>query len=152
MRTRSAAESSGPLTARDPRVIDHSIFEVCGRIRTTPILVLTGPHREEPHHAGLTRPENTRSLCHRDSGVPAIRGRRRDPIPAFVGYTERADVAGRPAFNTPIPINSIDEYHTFFGGPPKPTFRFDDGSELDFDVRFPDIDVAGEAKNETPTK
>ena len=73
-------------------------------------------------------------------------------IPAFVGYTERAEVAGRPAFNTPIPINSIDEYHTFFGGPPKPTFRFDDGSELDFDVRFPDIDVAGEAKNETPTK
>ena len=73
-------------------------------------------------------------------------------ILAFVGYTERADVAGRPAFNTPIPINSIDEYHTFFGGPPKPTFRFDDGSELDFDVRFPDIDVAGEAENETPTK
>ena len=46
-------------------------------------------------------------------------------IPAFVGYTERAEVAGRPAFNTPIPMNSIDEYHTFFGGPCRsPIFRW----------------------------
>ena len=74
-------------------------------------------------------------------------------IPAFVGYTERAEVGGRPAFNTPIPITSIDEYHTFFGGAPlpifgnspKPIFTFVSGTETDFDVKFAGTDDTGQA-------
>ena len=66
-------------------------------------------------------------------------------IPAFVGYTERAAVGGRPAFGTPISITSIDEYHTYFGGAAKSIFRFDDGTEQDFDVKFAALDVTGKA-------
>lgn len=70
-------------------------------------------------------------------------------IPAFVGYTERAEVGGRPAFGTPISITSIDEYHACFGGAPKSIFRFDDGTEQDFDVKCAAIDATGKATDAT---
>ena len=64
-------------------------------------------------------------------------------IPAFVGYTAHADVSGRPAYGTPIPVNSIDEFHTYFGGAPKSVFRFDAAPANDYDVLFSDIDGNG---------
>jgi Bacteriophage tail sheath protein len=70
-------------------------------------------------------------------------------IPAFVGYTERAEVGGQPAIGIPIPIASIDEYHRFFGGPPEPMFTFTEGTKDDFDVAFAGIDATG--KSEAPS-
>jgi hypothetical protein len=72
-------------------------------------------------------------------------------IPAFVGYTERAEAGGRPAFGIPIPIASIEEYHTFFGGPPKSIFTFEDGSEQDYDLQFAGIDATGKAAATGPS-
>jgi phage tail sheath protein FI len=78
-------------------------------------------------------------------------------IPAFVGYTETAEVGGRPSYNIPIPIASLDEYHRFFGGPPKTKFTFTEGSEDDFDVKFAGIDATGKSETSsfrklTPTE
>jgi phage tail sheath protein FI len=66
-------------------------------------------------------------------------------VPAFVGYTERAEAGNRPAFNTPIPIASIDEYHAFFGGAPESVFTFEEGNEGDYDLQFADIGPDGVA-------
>ena len=43
-------------------------------------------------------------------------------VPAFIGYTEKADNQGRSLANRPWRITSLSEYHTYFGGAPKPLF------------------------------
>ena len=43
-------------------------------------------------------------------------------VPAFIGYTERADNQGRSLTNRPWRITSMSEYHTYFGGAPSPLF------------------------------
>ena len=43
-------------------------------------------------------------------------------LPAFVGYTERADVDGQPAPFRPTLIDSLAEFQQQFGGPPMTTF------------------------------
>lgn len=40
-------------------------------------------------------------------------------IPAFIGYTEKADNGGKPLRNKPTRITSIEEYMQFFGGAPR---------------------------------
>lgn len=40
-------------------------------------------------------------------------------IPAFIGYTEKADNRGKSLLNKPTRITSIEEYMLFFGGAPK---------------------------------
>ena len=37
-------------------------------------------------------------------------------IPAFIGYTEKAEVSGRPIPNTPVKIESLADFEMFFGG------------------------------------
>ena len=37
-------------------------------------------------------------------------------VPAFIGYTEKAERQGKPVFNQPISLSSIAEYETTFGG------------------------------------
>ena len=49
-------------------------------------------------------------------------------VPAFIGYTERADNKGRALANKPWPIASMAEYHTYFGGPPTPLFDMTAGA------------------------
>jgi Bacteriophage tail sheath protein len=66
-------------------------------------------------------------------------------IPAFVGYTERCEAGGRPAYGIPIPIASIEEYHTFFGGAPKSIFTFEEGTEQDYDLQFAGLEATGKA-------
>ena len=44
-------------------------------------------------------------------------------VPAFIGYTEKADNQGRSLANRPWRITSMSEYHAYFGGAPKPLFR-----------------------------
>lgn len=43
-------------------------------------------------------------------------------VPAFVGYTEKADNHNTPLNLKPWRISSMAEYHQYFGGPPKPLF------------------------------
>jgi phage tail sheath protein FI len=44
-------------------------------------------------------------------------------VPAFIGYTERAENGGKSLLNKPMRITSIGEYNQFFGGSPK--YQFD---------------------------
>jgi len=43
-------------------------------------------------------------------------------VPAFVGYTERADNRGKPLTKRPWKITSMAEYELYFGGPPASKF------------------------------
>jgi phage tail sheath protein FI len=45
-------------------------------------------------------------------------------IPAFVGYTETAEVDSKPAYLLPIEIASLADYQTYFGGAFNPVFEF----------------------------
>ena len=45
-------------------------------------------------------------------------------VPAFIGYTERAEIAGVPATNVAVRIASMMEYAQYFGGAPVPRFKF----------------------------
>ena len=44
-------------------------------------------------------------------------------VPAFIGYTEKADNKGRSLSNRPWRITSLSEYLTYFGGPPHMVFN-----------------------------
>jgi phage tail sheath protein FI len=44
-------------------------------------------------------------------------------VPAFIGYTEKADNAGMSLQNKPWPITSMAEFHQYFGGGPHPLFE-----------------------------
>ena len=46
-------------------------------------------------------------------------------VPAFVGYTERAEFKGKPLANVPFKVTSMSEFETAFGGPAKPRFRIE---------------------------
>lgn len=43
-------------------------------------------------------------------------------IPAFIGYTEKAEQNGKSLINTPTLINSLSEYDQYFGGAPESKF------------------------------
>ncbi|HET7792828.1 MAG TPA: phage tail sheath family protein, partial [Rhizobacter sp.] len=44
-------------------------------------------------------------------------------VPAFIGYTERADNRGKPLTGKPWRITSMAEYHQYFGFGPTPRFE-----------------------------
>jgi phage tail sheath protein FI len=44
-------------------------------------------------------------------------------VPAFIGYTEKAEYKGQDLRNKPWRIDSMTEYIACFGGPPSITFR-----------------------------
>lgn len=43
-------------------------------------------------------------------------------IPAFIGYTEKAERNGKSLINQPLLINSLSEYNRYFGGAPEYQF------------------------------
>ncbi|BDD09404.1 hypothetical protein FUAX_18360 [Fulvitalea axinellae] len=43
-------------------------------------------------------------------------------VPAFIGYTERAENAGKPLDGMPVRITSLAEFNQYFGGPAPSTF------------------------------
>src|SRR6056297_385097 len=64
-------------------------------------------------------------------------------VPAFIGYTERADLAnGKSAIKKPIKIKSMSEYFAYFGGDIETKYELTQGSVDDFAVKV------GEAGNE----
>ena len=87
--------------------------------------------------------------------MPGVHITEREPfagetaMPAFVGYTERAEIDGTPAFLIPIRIDSLDEFRLHFGGPPKSTFDIVIGTADDFDV-ITDDDVHQKLKPTGP--
>ena len=44
-------------------------------------------------------------------------------VPAFIGYTEKADNAGMALQNKPWRISSMAEFHQYYGGEPDPLFE-----------------------------
>jgi phage tail sheath protein FI len=44
-------------------------------------------------------------------------------VPAFIGYTQKATVEGKPAFLTPIAISSLAEFESIFGVGFKPVYN-----------------------------
>jgi phage tail sheath protein FI len=47
-------------------------------------------------------------------------------VPAFIGYTERADNKGKSLANKPWRITSMSEFHNYFGFAPDPLFSIDE--------------------------
>lgn len=43
-------------------------------------------------------------------------------VPAFIGYTAKAEISGKPAFLKPIKIGSLADYQAVFGGEFDPTY------------------------------
>ncbi|MEP7306177.1 MAG: phage tail sheath C-terminal domain-containing protein [Acidobacteriota bacterium] len=60
-------------------------------------------------------------------------------IPAFVGYTGKAEIQGRSVEGQPIRITSLKEYDDVFGGPPHTIFTFEAATQDDFDVKYSEI-------------
>lgn len=44
-------------------------------------------------------------------------------VPAFIGYTEKADNKGKSLVNKPWKISSMAEFHNYFGSGSKPVFK-----------------------------
>lgn len=47
-------------------------------------------------------------------------------VPAFIGYTQKADNKGKSLMNKPWRITSMNEFHEYFGYSPQPLFRIDE--------------------------
>ena len=69
-------------------------------------------------------------------------------IPAFIGYTEMADISGKPVYNQPIKIESMADYMSIFGVGFKPVYEIGDAAEdaaekgdYDFKVYDPDTET-----------
>jgi phage tail sheath protein FI len=57
-------------------------------------------------------------------------------VPAFIGYTERAELAnGKSAVGKPIKINSISEYFNYYGGDIDAKFTLEETTEDDYAVK-----------------
>lgn len=64
-------------------------------------------------------------------------------VPAFIGYTEKADNKGKSLVNKPWKISSMAEFHNYFGYGSKPVFKVrkaEEGEEADFIQRGGDAD------------
>lgn len=49
-------------------------------------------------------------------------------VPAFIGYTEKAEMGTRDLTNTPTRISSLVEFELYFGGPPNTQFKIENGN------------------------
>jgi uncharacterized protein len=63
-------------------------------------------------------------------------------VPAFIGYTQTAEVGGKPVLFKPIRIGSLADYEAVFGGPHKPMYALEEvdtptGDNYDFRVLDP---------------
>ncbi len=48
--------------------------------------------------------------------------------PAFLGFTERAEISGKPAFDQAIKINSLVDFETIFGQGYRPRYRIEEAT------------------------
>ncbi|HEX7645086.1 MAG TPA: phage tail sheath C-terminal domain-containing protein [Burkholderiaceae bacterium] len=61
-------------------------------------------------------------------------------VPAFIGYTEKADNKGKTLASTPWRISSMAEYMSYFGAGPTPEFTF---AEAPADSKEPTLGLGG---------
>lgn len=65
-------------------------------------------------------------------------------VPAFIGYTSKADNGGKSLLNKPFRITSFSEYLQYFGGAPDYKFQLAKAAGDDADAAAtPDISIAG---------
>lgn len=64
-------------------------------------------------------------------------------VPAFIGYTEKAEVSGKPMFRKPIRITSMADYETVFGRGYKAMYNLKDVEEDEINA-----DLGGERRRE----
>ena len=69
-------------------------------------------------------------------------------VPAFIGYTEKAQVNGKPVFLKPIKIGSLADYEAIFGGRYKPIYEIEQADQASIDANKYDFKVFD--PNETP--
>ncbi|MCF7483147.1 phage tail sheath family protein [Vibrio sp. J1-1] len=50
-------------------------------------------------------------------------------VPAFIGYTEKAENGGKSLSNVPWRITSMSEFRQYFGGAPLPTFEISEAGD-----------------------
>lgn len=55
-------------------------------------------------------------------------------VPAFVGYTEKAEMEGQSLINKPTGITSLEEYEILFGRGPKTTYQVAEAPENGFKI------------------
>ncbi|MDD9139976.1 MAG: phage tail sheath subtilisin-like domain-containing protein [Candidatus Cardinium sp.] len=55
-------------------------------------------------------------------------------VPAFIGFTERAEINGRSFHMKPVQISSLSEYELFFGGPIVPVYTVKEVSDGEKDL------------------
>jgi len=61
-------------------------------------------------------------------------------VPAFIGYTEKADAGGKSLLNKPTRLSSLSEFETYFGGAPKAKFKLSEAADpenIDFTITDP---------------
>jgi len=52
-------------------------------------------------------------------------------VPAFIGYTEQAQVSGKPVYNKPIKVGSLADYEEIFGGAFYPVYDIVEVTDTD---------------------
>ncbi len=73
-------------------------------------------------------------------------------VPAFIGYTEKADNKGKTLLNKPWRITSMSEFHNYFGFAPSPHFSIDEmpadsSDESDFSLAGTEYELNQTAGN-----
>jgi phage tail sheath protein FI len=48
-------------------------------------------------------------------------------VPAYIGFTDKAEINGKPFHMKPVHIASLSEFEIYFGGPPHPVFTIKQG-------------------------
>lgn len=62
-------------------------------------------------------------------------------VPAFIGYTEKAEFEEKSLLKTPVQIDSLMDYERFFGSSPITKYSFTSSSDSDFTA---DVTIDGE--------
>lgn len=62
-------------------------------------------------------------------------------VPAFIGYTEKAEKNGKPIFLKPVRIGSLADYEEIFGYDYRPTYRITQATQAQVDANTYDFKV-----------
>lgn len=74
-------------------------------------------------------------------------------VPVFIGYTKKADLDGKSAFNEPVKIGSMVEFRKYFGGAPDVKYKLEQTPPADLQKNPADYDFMVayiKAKDENP--
>lgn len=55
-------------------------------------------------------------------------------VPAFIGFTEGAEINGKSFHMKPVHVSSLSEFETFFGKAPVPVFEVKEGDASNRDI------------------